>query len=72
MIETEKMARKIMSKGMFGVSLAKAAVNDGMNMDTESAYKYEADMFGLCFSTEDQKEGMEAFLNKRKASFKNF
>lgn len=72
MVETEKMARKIMSKGMFGVSLAKAAVNDGMNMDTESAYKYEADMFGLCFSTEDQKEGMEAFLNKRKASFKNF
>lgn len=72
MEEAEKMARKIMTKGMFGVSLAKAAINDGMNMDTESAYKYEADMFGLCFATEDQKEGMEAFLNKRKAEFKNF
>ena len=72
MEETEKMARKIMSKGMFGVSLAKACVNDGMNMDTESAYKYEADLFGLCFSTDDQKEGMDAFLNKRKAKFKNF
>lgn len=70
--ESEKIARKIMTKGMFGVSLAKAAINDGMNMDTESSYKYEADMFGLCFSTEDQKEGMEAFLSKRKANFINF
>lgn len=67
-----EMAKKIMSKGMFGVSLAKAAINDGMNMDTESAYKYEADMFGLCFATEDQKEGMAAFLEKRSATFKNF
>lgn len=72
MTATEEMARKIMSKGMFGVSLAKAAINNGMNMDMESAYKHEADMFGLCFATEDQKEGMEAFLNKRKAEFKNF
>lgn len=67
-----EMGKKIMTKGMFGVSLAKAAVNDGMNMDTESAFKYEADMFGLCFATEDQKEGMTAFLEKRPASFKNF
>ncbi len=72
MVEAENIARKIMTKGMFGVSLAKAAINNGMNMDTESAYKYEADMFGLCFATEDQKEGMDAFLNKRKAEFKNF
>lgn len=67
-----EMGKKIMTKGMFGVSLAKAAVNDGMNMDTESAFKYEADMFGLCFATEDQEEGMTAFLEKRPASFKNF
>ena len=38
-------------------------------MDMESAYKYEADMFGLCFATEDQKEGMAAFVEKRKAKF---
>lgn len=72
MLAVEELAKKIMSKGMFGVSLAKAAINNGMNMDTESAYKYEADMFGICFATEDQKEGMDAFLNKRKATFKNF
>lgn len=70
--EAEKMARKIMSKGMYGVSLAKSSINDGMNMDTESAYKYEANLFGLCFATDDQKEGMDAFLNKRKAQFKDF
>lgn len=72
MKEAENMAKKIMSKGMYAVSLAKSAVNNGMNMDMESAYKFEADMFGLCFATDDQKEGMEAFLNKRKADFKNF
>jgi len=65
-----EMASKIASRGPVAVSLSKAAVNDGMNMDTESAYKYEADIFGLCFATEDQKEGMTAFVEKRKAEFK--
>ncbi|MEL7596907.1 MAG: enoyl-CoA hydratase-related protein [Clostridiaceae bacterium] len=65
-----EMASKIASRGPVAVRLAKAAVNDGMNMDTESAYKYEADIFGLCFATEDQKEGMTAFVEKRKAQFK--
>lgn len=68
----EAMARKIMGKGMFGVSLAKAAINDGMNMDTESAFKYEADLFALCFATDDQREGMTAFLEKRAAAFHDF
>jgi enoyl-CoA hydratase len=65
------MAEKIASVGPIAVSLSKAAINDGMNMDTESAYKYEADIFGLCFSTEDQKEGMSAFVEKRRAEFKS-
>ncbi|WP_130861599.1 enoyl-CoA hydratase-related protein [Bacilliculturomica massiliensis] len=72
MEQCENLAKKIMSKGMFGVSLAKAAVNDGMNMDTESAFKYEAELFALCFTTEDQKEGMSAFLEKRSAEFRDF
>ena len=71
MPEARKLANKIASRGPVAVSLSKAAINDGMNMDTESAYKYEADIFGLCFSTEDQKEGMTAFVEKRKAEFKN-
>lgn len=70
MDKAKELAEKIMSKAPYAITLAKASINDGMNMDTESAYKYEADIFGLCFSTEDQKEGMDAFLAKRKSNFK--
>ncbi|AJH01600.1 crotonase [Clostridium beijerinckii] len=65
-----ELAQKIMKKGLFAVSLAKSAINNGLNMDTESAYAFEADLFGLCFSTDDQTEGMSAFIEKRKALFK--
>ncbi|MEA4816267.1 MAG: enoyl-CoA hydratase-related protein [Lachnospiraceae bacterium] len=68
----EEMAKKIMSKGMYGVSLAKVAINRGVDIDMETGNKLEADMFGLCFATDDQKEGMKAFLEKRKAAFKDF
>lgn len=72
MDKAREMARKIMSKGIYAVSLAKAAINNGMNMDTESAYNYEADIFGLCFATEDQKEGMKAFVEKREPKFRGY
>ncbi|KJS83836.1 MAG: crotonase [Peptococcaceae bacterium BICA1-8] len=68
--KARELAAKIASRGPCAVTLAKAAINNGMNMDDESAYNYEAEVFGLCFSTEDQKEGMAAFLEKRKAEFK--
>lgn len=71
MTEAKKMAENIANVGPIAVTLSKAAINDGMNMDTESSYKYEADIFGLCFSTEDQKEGMNAFIDKRRAEFKS-
>jgi len=65
----KEMALKIMSRGPIAVSLSKAAVNEGMDMDFESGQAYEAEVFGLCFSTADQTEGMSAFVEKRKASF---
>ncbi|MFZ7103405.1 MAG: short-chain-enoyl-CoA hydratase [Peptococcaceae bacterium] len=68
--KARELAHKILNKGPVAVSLAKTAINTGLNMDDESAYKYEAEVFGLCFSTMDQKEGMTAFLEKRKAEFK--
>ncbi|WP_432408517.1 enoyl-CoA hydratase-related protein [Wukongibacter sp. M2B1] len=68
--KTREFAEKVLSRGTLAVSFAKTAINNGMNMDTESAYNYEADLFGLCFATEDQKEGMKAFIEKRKAEFK--
>jgi len=63
------MAEKIMTRGPVAVALCKAAVNEGMDVDLESGVAYEAELFGLCFATTDQKEGMAAFVEKRKASF---
>jgi len=63
------LAEKIIAKAPQAVQLCKAAVNNGMNMDTESAYAYEAEVFGLCFATYDQKEGMSAFVEGRTAKF---
>ncbi|MFZ5944138.1 MAG: short-chain-enoyl-CoA hydratase [Bacillota bacterium] len=70
MDEARKMAEKIMSRGPWAVKLAKSAINNGLNMDDVSAYNHEAEIFGLCFSLEEQKEGMAAFLDKRKPDFK--
>lgn len=68
--ETTSLARKIQQKGPFAVRLAKEAVAGGLEMDLDRACAWEADLFGFCFSTEDQKEGMQAFLEKRPAQFK--
>lgn len=65
----KEIAHKIMSRGPVAVHLCKAAVNEGLDMDMESAQAYEAEVFGLCFATADQKEGMSAFLEKRQARF---
>ena len=65
----KELALKIMSRSPIAVNLAKAAVNEGMDMDFESGQAYEAEVFALCFSTADQTEGMTAFLEKRKANF---
>jgi enoyl-CoA hydratase len=65
----KKMAATIISKGSYAVSLAKEAVRNGLELDLERANQYEAELFGLCFATVDQKEGMQAFLEKRTAEF---
>jgi len=70
MEESRKVAAQIAGNGMVGVKLAKMAVDTGFNMDLSEACALEACAFGLCFATEDQKEGMTAFLEKRKPNFK--
>lgn len=67
---SKKMAATIIKKGSYAVSLAKEAVRNGLELDLERANQYEAELFGLCFATIDQKEGMQAFLEKRPANFK--
>lgn len=69
--KSKEFAQKVMNKSPWGVKLAKASINNGLDVDLEAGLKYEANSFGLCFSTEDQKEGMKAFLEKRKANFKD-
>ena len=69
MAVAKEWVKTILSCGQVSVQLCKAAVNEGMDMDFESGQAYESEVFGLCFATEDQKEGMAAFLEKRKAKF---
>lgn len=69
MDEVMNLARKISWRGQKAVRFCKAAVNEGMQTDIDRALTLEADLFGLCFATADQKEGMRAFVEKRKANF---
>jgi len=63
------MAVKIAAKGPVAVRFAKESVDNGLEMDLDRAGRFESDLFGLCFATADQKEGMQAFLEKRPAKF---
>lgn len=67
----KELAEKIMARAQAAVQLCKAAVNTGMDTDLESGIAYEAEVFGLCFASADQKEGMSAFIGKRKPNFSN-
>lgn len=67
----EEMARRILKNGQLAVRYSKAAINEGADLDFESGNNVEKIYFGMCFATEDQNEGMAAFLDRRKAEFKN-
>jgi enoyl-CoA hydratase len=69
MEEALKTARTIASKGPVAVRLAKEAVQRGQDLDLDNGCVLESDAFALCFATADQKEGMAAFVEKRKAGF---
>src|SRR5436305_4399049 len=70
MAEAEKMARKIMSRGPLAIRAAIEAVMSGSEMPFEEGQFLEATLFGLLCASEDTKEGMQAFLEKRAANFK--
>lgn len=65
-----EMAQRILANAPLAISLAKQSINEGYDLDADAAIALENDLFGQCFSTADQKEGMNAFLNKRKPVFK--
>jgi enoyl-CoA hydratase len=65
-----ELAEEIASNGPIAVRHAKAAANKAQDVDLVSGLEYEADQFALLFSTEDAREGMSAFVEKREAEFK--
>ena len=73
LMDTAKaMANKIISKGSYAVSIAKAAINNGYDMDIQNAVEMEANLFGITCSTHDKTEGMSAFLERRAADLTDF
>jgi enoyl-CoA hydratase len=67
--ETMKTAQLIASKGKVSLKATKDCINRGLNMDLQDGCYMESDNFGLCMSSPDGKEGMTAFLEKRKPEF---
>ena len=66
----EELARKIMANAPIAVEMAKDAIEIGKDLPLENAAQYSQKNCVTCFTTEDMKEGMNAFLEKRKANFK--
>ncbi|HYK11416.1 MAG TPA: enoyl-CoA hydratase-related protein [Gemmatimonadales bacterium] len=69
MAESEKMLRGILSMGPLAVRLSMEAIDSGLEMTLDEGLLLEANHFGLLAATEDTKEGLSAFLEKRPAKF---
>ncbi|MEO0076427.1 MAG: enoyl-CoA hydratase-related protein [candidate division WOR-3 bacterium] len=70
LMETAKeMAKKIMNKGPIAIRMTKTVINRGLDCNLTTAKELEIETFALCFATGEPKEGMQAFLEKRKASW---
>jgi len=65
-----ELLTQIKSKSPLILKLAKQAVNKAFEADLTSGLDYESELFVYCFTTEDQKEGVKAFLEKRRPEFK--
>jgi len=69
--EAKSTAALIAAQAPVAVRLAKASIDRGLQCDINTAVMLEAEIFGECFATEDQKEGMTAFIEKREKNFRN-
>lgn len=68
--ETVKLAKEIAAQSPIAVQLAKESVNKAFETPLQEGLYFERKNFYMLFATEDQKEGMEAFVEKRKPEFK--
>ena len=67
-----ELAQAIAANAQVAVRESKAAIRRGQQTDMYTGAAFEAEAFAICFSTEDQKDAMTAFVNKaEKAPFKN-
>ena len=69
MAEAKKFAAKLAGLGGFALKMIKHSINFGYDLSLDNAIRLEVECCAQCFSTDDQKEGMKAFLEKRKPSF---
>ncbi|NPV69488.1 MAG: crotonase [Firmicutes bacterium] len=69
MARAKELAARIASRAPVAVQLSKVAINKGLATGIHTGGAFEAEVFGECFATADQKEGMKAFLEKRKPVF---
>lgn len=70
MDEALDMATRIMKNAPLAVKYTVMAIKEGLEAPMDEAIEIESKLFAKCFATEDQKEGMKAFLEKRSAEFK--
>jgi len=68
--EARKLAGKIASNGPLAVGMALDAALRGRSLPLDDGLRHEASLFGLVSATADMREGLKAFLDKRKADFK--
>ena len=64
-----ELANQIAANAPLAIKAAKLCINAEYDMPMDEAVMYESDIFGKCFATQDQKNGMKAFLNKEKYVF---
>jgi enoyl-CoA hydratase len=68
--EAKAWAKKLAAKPRVAMSLLKHAIDHGMDMDLSSALTFETDCFVQTYVSEDGREGFQAFIEKRKPTFK--
>ncbi len=71
MAHCKEVAHQIAGRGPVAIAQAKRVIEAGADLPLKAANELEQQAFAVLFGTEDQKEGMKAFLEKRKAAFKN-
>jgi len=67
--EAKRLAKSILQKGPVAIANAKKPINEGSDMTLEDGLKRETELFSALFETQDMKEGVTAFIEKRKPNF---